>query len=309
MRVETGDKAQIESIKLQQAAEKDKKDRRKERKDKKERKERKGEEKKNDKATKKGEKSESKKDSHKRKNDERSQKAHKLGDEKKKENETEQFERSGLTEEFGHPVSSINHCESPDSSLNSNKRQKCNSISDGKHNSGSIIRIRLPLQRHKDPEVLLPSKEQPQPGIALTSTDALVKDECKVAPRLGSEHLCSVSRTSDQGHSIKLSNKVKPRHPTDKAEVTPASSGLSPIELQFRNLIENWVPPPMQAHYTEFDDQKWLFESKKKDCTAKVASTKVACSKGLSCGNSISWPRACFLPEAEIYALPYTIPF
>ncbi|KAK9286010.1 hypothetical protein L1049_025213 [Liquidambar formosana] len=263
---------------------------------------------------------ENKKHRHKRKHkDERSQEDQKGGDlQKRRENETEQFERSSLTEEYGRPVSSQNLCDSTDSTLNSNKRQKHSSPPNGRHNPGSIIRIRLPLQRHKDPEVLLPSKEQP--CSTLTRIDAFVQDKCEAASSPGSEwreQPCSTSRTIDQEHAIELGNE-KPclasqasELPSDNVGATLASSlygsGSSSLELQFRNLLENWIPPSIQTEHTDFEDQDWLFETTQNQ--NHVAKGPKACSDGLSCGNSTPWSRVCYLPEADIYALPFTIPF
>lgn len=71
----------------------------------------------------------------KRHREERSQEDQKGGDpHKRRKYETENLEKSSVTEEHGHPVGSQN---SSDSTLNSNKRQKQSlSSSDGKHNSG-----------------------------------------------------------------------------------------------------------------------------------------------------------------------------
>jgi len=59
--------------------------------------------------------------------------------------------------------------------------------------------------------------------------------------------------------------------------------------------------------YELFDalDQDWLFSSVKieaKHVSKKQKTDAFRCSKSL-------WPRAQFMPEVDIYALPYTIPF
>ncbi|XP_021815600.1 putative mediator of RNA polymerase II transcription subunit 26 [Prunus avium] len=142
------DEALIESIKLQREDGKAKKEKKREKK----------REKKEKKARENGE-LENKKHGHKKRHkDERHQEDEKGRDYgKKRKHETENLDKSSLTEEHEHPVGSQN---SSDSTVNSNKRQKQNSYPDGRHNSASIFRIRLPPQRHKDPEVL-PREEQP----------------------------------------------------------------------------------------------------------------------------------------------------
>ena len=60
-----------------------------------------------------------------------------------RENETDHFEKSSLTEEHGHSIGSGNICYSSDGSLNSNKRQKCSSPPNGRLNSGEWVSVPL----------------------------------------------------------------------------------------------------------------------------------------------------------------------
>ncbi|GAA0140245.1 hypothetical protein LIER_01628 [Lithospermum erythrorhizon] len=82
---------------------------------------------------------------------------------------------------------------------------------------------------------------------------------------------------------------------------------LVKAELRYRDLFLNWVPPPPQTEL-EPDDQDWLFDKKKNP--DNQSEKKLKSSNNVSCGNSSSlWPCAQFIPEADIYALPYTVPF
>ncbi|KAG9141677.1 hypothetical protein Leryth_019304 [Lithospermum erythrorhizon] len=82
---------------------------------------------------------------------------------------------------------------------------------------------------------------------------------------------------------------------------------LVKVELQYRDLFVNWVPPPIQMEL-DSDDQDWLYCKKKPDNQSekklKPSSNNVSCSS-----SSSLWPRALFIPEADIYALPFTVPF
>ncbi|PIA55439.1 hypothetical protein AQUCO_00700023v1 [Aquilegia coerulea] len=216
---------------------------------------------------------------------------------KKIEYETEQLERSGLSEEHGLPSCIPNLCDSSDSTQNSGKRKRHSSISKGSHNQSTMLRIRLPLVRHRDPEELL-SKEQ------LCSTSGAngitANKMADVSPNI--KHLCSVSgRTEVPAQSC--------------SEPAPAASAAALLNLcnspsllsdaQLRDIIENWVIPPIQNQCTDVDDQSWLFDmpSKREPKRSKVSDVA-------TCYDGSMWPpRACYLPEADIYALPYTVPF
>ncbi|KAK8673299.1 hypothetical protein V6N13_111645 [Hibiscus sabdariffa] len=302
------DEALIESIKIKREEEKAKKER------KKEKKEKKREKKERDKARDSGE-TETKKHGHKKRHkDERSQEGQKGGDrQKSKQNEVECFEKSTLTEEHGHAVGPQN---SSDSTLNSSKKQKLSSPpADSGHNSGSIIRIRLPSQRHKDPEVL-PCNEQP------CSTSGKIDDsfvQGTHVPRSGrelEEHPCSTSNIILPVLTSKLS-KEKPCSSSGAPDNVAhnAQSSLPPnlcrscspkLALQFKSLVEDWVVPTLQSELTSFGDEDWLFQ--KQNLNSGIKSSKDG-NVGSCQMNSTSWPRARFLPDADIYALPFTVPF
>ncbi|XP_022740691.1 uncharacterized protein LOC111292527 [Durio zibethinus] len=306
------DEALIESIKIQREEKKAKKERKKE---KREKKEKKREKKDRDNVRDNGQ-IESKKQGHKKRHkDERSQDDKKGGDHhKRRDNEVESFEKSTLTEEHGHAVGPQN---SSDSTLNSNEIQKIISAPDSGHIPGSIIRIRLPSQRHKDPEVL-PSKEQPC-STSGRIDDSFVQAMHEHASRPGRElekRPCSTSSIGRSELTFKLS-KEKPCSSCaseslgNKAEAFLPSNlcgSCSPtLALEFKILVEDWVVPTLQTEWTSFGDEDWLSQ-KKQNLNGRVERSKDG-NVGLSQMNSTTWPHACYLPEADIYALPFTIPF
>lgn len=306
-------KALIESIKIQREEEKAKKERKKE---KREKKEKKREKKERDKVRDSGKIGSKEHGHNKRHKDERSQEDQKGGDhQKRRENEAESFENSSLTEEHGQAVGSQN---SSDSTLNSNKRQKLNSPLDSGHNPGSVIRIRLLSQWHKDPEVL-PSKEQPC-STSGRIDDAFVRGMHEHATRPGrelEEHPSSKSSIRCPELTFNLSKQKPcpssgaPESLTHNAEASLPSnlcSSCSPtLALEFKNLVEDWVLPTLQSELTSFDDEDWLFQ-KKQNHISSVESCKDG-NVGLSQINSTTWPQASYLPEAGIYALPFVVPF
>ncbi|XP_024032797.1 splicing regulatory glutamine/lysine-rich protein 1 [Morus notabilis] len=364
------DEALVESIKkLQREGEKAKKERNKEKK---------WEKKEKDKARENGEAGKEKQ-SHKKRHREEDQESKKGRDhDKKRKLETENLERSNLTEEHGQPVGSQN---SSDSTVNSNKRRNPCSPAESCHNSGSIIRIRLPLQRHKDPEIL-PSKEQSCSASGRThnafvqgrpsepasrqgkeqgehhpcSTSTRNLSQVAKNSRLSKEHRsttksvdlsqnsrlikenhCSTTKSVDLSQNSRLikekhcpttksvdlsqnSRLIKEKHcPTTKSvdishkaesipmlSTSPHFPPLPPMVSQYRDLFENWVPPPMQDDCMELGVETWLFKSKQ-DHKNGVER----CKDGgdiLSHEPSTLWPRAHYLPSVDIFALPYAVP-
>ncbi|TYH38896.1 hypothetical protein ES332_D12G142500v1 [Gossypium tomentosum] len=293
-------------IKINREEEKDKKERKKEKKEKKER----------DKSRDSGE-AESKKHGHKKRHiDERSKEDKKGGDrQKKRENEVECFEKSTLTEEHGQAVGP--HYSS-DSTLNSSKRQKLSSTPNNGQNPGSIIQIPLPSQRHKDPEVLS-SKEQPcstsgntdeafvrrvhehapRPGKELEEQPCSTSDikRPELTFKLGKEKACSTSRTSET-----LAHNAKAPTPSNLCTTCPPK-----LALQLKNLVGDRVMPTLQSELTSSGDDDWLFQ-KKQNLNTEVKTHRDG-NLNSNQMSSATWPRACFLPDAGIYALAFTVPF
>ncbi|XP_010265994.1 PREDICTED: protein FAM133 isoform X2 [Nelumbo nucifera] len=234
--------------------------------------------------------------------------------------ESGQLEKSGLTEEHGQAAVSQNPDDSSDSTQNSHKRKKHSTSSDVSHNHASILRIRLPLVKHKDPE-MLPSKEV----AACSSSGRIVissQGKCEATPEPKREEVCSTSDRSEIAIQDKHANvpcsSIGVRCSTSRRnEVVaedrtgtctssfPAESDEMKIELRkYRDLIQNWVPPAIQSEYNEFDNQDWLFEVRHESKKVKVDGG--SSSHGTS---SDPWPRCCYLREVDIYALPFTVPF
>lgn len=103
----------------------------------------------------------------------------------------------------------------------------------------------------------------------------------------------------------------------ERREPIPSSSGKSRYDkkmqkkaLQYKTLIENWTPLPLQfdqINDNDDDGDDWLSLTKhqgKPVAKSYEVDCNVACRAGAT-----SYPRAHFLPEAEIYALPYSVPF
>ncbi|XP_019152786.1 PREDICTED: DNA ligase 1-like isoform X2 [Ipomoea nil] len=294
--------ALIESIKLQKEREKAKAERKEEKKrekrEKREKKERKKERKEKeqqnlsdsaqrDKSHKKGDSAQRDK-SHKKDNSE-----FKDGCiDKKRPSESEQLERSNLTVEYGQAVCSQNPNTSSDSTQNSNKRKRHLSPPNVTRSHGNVIRIRLPSQKQMDYD----SSAQNQ-QICSTSgrLDLPVQRKCETASSAGADNICSTSQQAQNAVETHVSAASRPKR---------VEKPMHKDELQFRNLIENWVPSSLND--LGDDDQDWLFKRRKHDDTN---AKKAIASTAMLCGSAALWPRAQYLQDADIFALPYTIPF
>ncbi|KAL6993411.1 hypothetical protein U1Q18_011529 [Sarracenia purpurea var. burkii] len=245
----------------------------------------------------------------KRHKDEKSHNNHKGKEHRKRrKNETEQFEKSSLTEEHEHPVSCQNLRYSSISTLNSSKRQKqCSPI------DGSTIRIRLPFKRQKDPKVLPNTKPARS---AFANSDDFFQEAND--PALGQiEHLDPSTAITSRDLTFILSED-SPCFSSTACEIfapkaltaaIPCSyDNQAPFNSKFRDLVENWVPPLLQSECTHLEDQEWLF-CPQPNLNFETQRFKQADSGSLSSESSTSMPHLCYLSEADIYALPFTLLF
>ncbi|CAA2990317.1 Hypothetical predicted protein, partial [Olea europaea subsp. europaea] len=96
--------------------------------------------------------------------------------------------------------------------------------------------------------------------------------------------------------------------PTASFETESTENSSKRKRNSIHELFENWDPQQLQAVLPNPDDEDWLFQEKSQN----IHSDK----RHESCHNSIFiprsstlWPQAQFLSEADIYALPFTVPF
>lgn len=225
------------------------------------------------------------------------------------EDEAEQLERSNLTEEHGPAVCSQNSSCSSDSTQNSNKRKRPASPSHaGIQAHGSIIRIKL-SKKGVQGEISA-SKEKHLPKPAQQGAEVTVRTSAERAqPLLKTTYNQSCPAPVSVSEPSTSNSGWVDCVAVDNA--TPSCSKVreNSIEFQYKNLIENWFPPSLQSDNLDLeDDQSWLFQRKPKQ--ARVEEKNVG-SNDTTCGSCSSlWqPRAQYLPDADLYALPFTVPF
>ncbi|GMP81671.1 hypothetical protein CsSME_00036304 [Camellia sinensis var. sinensis] len=222
---------------------------------------------------------------------------------KNREDEAEQLERSGLTEEHELPVCSRNPCYTSDSTENSSKRRKQLPPVNGIRAHGNIIRIRLTSQKQKESDDVV-TKER------LTSTSGRTDSTSQHDSEIGlgrSQEFCSTSVGIDASSQVLTTQPIKDEGGSSSGIASIATSYVNKIpkvDSFYKDLIENWVPPLVQSEQTDLGEQEWLFQRKNQDGERCQASSNVLCR-----GSSTLWPHAQYLPEVDIYALPFTVPF
>ncbi|CAH8262571.1 unnamed protein product [Arabidopsis lyrata] len=249
--------------------------------------------------------------------------------------EVEFLEKSCQTVELELQTSSQTSC---DSTLHSNERPK-QIQSQSLDETG--IRIRLPDKGQEDPEdeVMMTTKDQ--------RSREMLDASLAAAPKESVGHLYSTPRDAfrvcqekvrDPAREkiTKLGKEKKPIHPKDNRKISkekkiPSSSSCTPLEQekpssshqetigsskllcrkcppsmagQLLNLIEDWAPDRAESKLTDSEDQEWWLFIKFGAKRQQVSNQKTNQGSSL-----MVWPTARFLPEAEVHALPFTVPF
>ena len=107
--------------------------------------------------------------------------------------------------------------------------------------------------------------------------------------------------------SIQSEELQSSRHGAAPNTNSPDDESLRVVS-DYHSLFQNWVPPPLAGAGFLSEDQDWLFSSELQE--ERSVSKRVKPISGvLRCSNPSLWPLAQYLPEAELYALPYTVPF
>lgn len=204
------------------------------------------------------------------------------------------------------------------------------------------IRTRLPDKGQKDPEaeVMMTNKDQKQrfsqgrldasqaagPNESVghlhsTTQDALrVCQEKRRDPNFGSSRdittKLSKEKKSVPSKDIRKVRKENNTHgeqkkPSSRHQETIGPSKLSScsrcspsMAVHFLNLIENFAPDRVESKLTDCEDQEWWLFMKFGAKRHQVSNQKT--NQGSS---STLWPTARFLPEADLHALPFTVPF
>lgn len=181
--------------------------------------------------------------------------------------------------------------------------------------SGKIIRIRLPSKKQNQSDAS--AKEQ-----QICSTSGRTHFPSQTNDDIALRHRDKSELTSNVGQGLVPSTDRDQQMCSTSKQIETAAAGktlfssaadavMTPMlreELLYKNLIENWVPPQLQDACIDTEDQDWLLSGKNKDLQSE--KRRISRDDGMSCSStSTLWPRAQYLPEVDVYALPFTVPF
>ena len=248
-------------------------------------------------------------------------------------NELECLEKSCLTVELEHQTSSQTSC---DSTLYS--KERLNHIQspplDGRqYGSETSLRILLHGKEHEhhDAELMITNKGHKQCS-SRESFDASQTAPCEFVARpsanvapLDPLRVCQEKRRRETTTKLGKEKKTIPlesdrqvsrtplvkEKPSSSHQETVGASKLcskcpSSTAVRFLNLIENWAPGRVENKFTDCEDQElWLCMK----VGAKRHHHQVSNQTTINGSSSMVWPTARFLPEAELHALPFTVPF
>ncbi|KAL5778239.1 hypothetical protein ACOSP7_011165 [Xanthoceras sorbifolium] len=209
------------------------------------------------------------------------------------------LDNSDLTEEHDEPM-----CVYLSDGTQSSKRKRDCTPSSGITVHRNILRIRLPSQKQIEHEAAVSSMEQS------CSTAVKVAESGTVRAR-GKEQSCSTNYINGELPTV-ISDSARKENVESSGAKTAVCATTSYDETEeqrlYQSLMDDLASTPvlLRAEMDFADDQEWLFETKH----PRQASKKLKASDDVSCRQSSTmFPRAQYLPEADIYSLPYTIPF
>ncbi|XP_059432295.1 uncharacterized protein LOC132165651 isoform X2 [Corylus avellana] len=225
------------------------------------------------------------------KHDKNKRSREKSDNQKKRKYEVPGLENNSLSEELGQPIVSDSVYDSSDNSQNVKRRNDTRSPKDY-HNHGSIIDFHFQLQKHKDQAAQSSTPVCSTPGMSTT-----IAQEMASGP------------TRETWHPSSRTQVVA----DEKTETAPAftfsRSCSMQIESQYRKLIVNWIPHPLQIENPKFDDQEWLFQ-RRQHRSDMIRRTNAYNDDFSHCHESnVLYPYAQYLSKADIFALPFVTSF
>ncbi|GMJ07023.1 hypothetical protein like AT1G20100 [Hibiscus trionum] len=222
----------------------------------------------------------------------------------------DQLEKSDLTEEHEHPV-----CYISDGSQNSHKRKRETVPHSECRVDGKKIKIRFSLKKPCGLDASI-SKESACSSSGRSEFNQELSSVTSVASAPELELQLDDDRkvychSSEPSCSGALVPQEELWHNAESNETGSSSSGtmaknnkIPKAVVQYKTLIEDWLPPLLLPELNDYENgDDWLLPKKLPGKLAKRLDGRVLFS------DSISWPRAHYILEAEIYALPYTVPF
>lgn len=182
--------------------------------------------------------------------------------------------------------------------------------------SGSILRIRLPSQKSIKCDI---SDEQ-------LSTTPIRRDiPDKIAYKTEQNRTCPAASVAAHPSTAQalpptpLNELRDSQIPLSLPEGDNCSRGghvskefkkKQKLLKKYKNLLEDFIPPTQQSLSFDAEDQDWLFGVKHQKEEPMQLDRSSTVDSQISFSSSCSmWPKARYISEVDICALPYTIPF
>uniref|UniRef100_A0A7N0UI44 Uncharacterized protein n=1 Tax=Kalanchoe fedtschenkoi TaxID=63787 RepID=A0A7N0UI44_KALFE len=238
---------------------------------------------------------------------------------KKNERDIDQLERSSLTEEYAQPILSESLSYSSDGTQSNSKKSKIEQSPSNVNctTQGKVIRFRLKRREYEN--------AQPTDDVPTTSgrTGTPITKRIDAVPMVDQAlGVAPVPMTVTNDISSRFSKEFIPR-PVEQLSIgaTQAAKGSDTLQMcslsvertqkpksPYEALFSQWQPPPIQFDAMDGNnDDLWLFTCKKQ--VAPDGGSLKAYDGVSGQLSSKFWPRAHLLPEVDLYALPFTVPF
>ncbi|KAJ0257441.1 DNA ligase-like protein [Hirschfeldia incana] len=208
--------------------------------------------------------------------------------------ESEQLERSCLTDEHDKYLS--------DGSQDSKKRRReaspaveSNNIK-ATHVTGNPLRIRFVFKKPKEASEVVVVPQVPQEDLVCSTSGSV--QPCSISSSVSghSENLLSACLESDKTAILSESRKIKKRK-TSK-------------EARYCSLFDEPAPPSFSMEEDDSNsDDDWLLSARRQEKTSTKSTMNEDMVMNLQMSGESCFPSSQFLPEVGIFSLPYAVLF
>lgn len=159
---------------------------------------------------------------------------------------------------------------------------------------GTIFKIRLPLGKHRESEVSQLEYQLSSTARIIGTADSFTNETCR--------------GSSDSKHSKEYQDLVQGSTGVDDLNTNLIENESRRMASVYNSLFQNLISYPPQCEGLKSEDQDWLFPSERREERPSPKKAK-SVSDAFRCSSPTLWPRAQYLPEADICGLPYAVPF
>ncbi|CAL9753285.1 unnamed protein product [Musa acuminata subsp. burmannicoides] len=173
-------------------------------------------------------------------------------------------------------------------------------------------KLPLPSVRQADAQVPFPSLKQrgPEPRDTQTAAQVNVVVNNK-SKQIADERPAVDEQPCFSGRAVETGLDREAAAPSHRTTSSKRIGSRTRQQEKFDELIVNWNPSPLQLELESSDagGDDWLFGAPKQRGTSSFAAESKSSNGSGSNFISSPQPRALYLPELDMYQLPYTVPF